>query len=158
MQDRPVTKAERTRRQEASDLPKESASLSTEAGTASARRSAAVPRAPAPRGRPARALLLLAGGALVVALLIEWLGWRLVWRLGSPQDLSVEWWIDFTRGVLRNAGTAALVSAAGVLVVGLLPAGRRWLRPRLIPVFAAGMGIFLTLLLGLTLWGSWGVP
>lgn len=155
MQDGHVTNTEHTHQHELSDLPRESAPLIAEARVSPPAQPA--PRASAPRGRPARALLLLAGGSLAVAVLIEWLGWRIVWRLGSPQGLGVEWWIDFTRGVLRTAGSAAFVSAAGVLVVGLLPAGRRWLRPRLIPVFAAGMGFFLTLLLGLTLWGSWRV-
>lgn len=155
MQDRPVTNTERTH--QPPDLPNESAQLPAEAASAPTGAATPAPRAPAPRGRPARALLLTAGGAVAASLLIEWIGWRIVWRLGSPQELSAAWWIDFTRGALRNAGSAALVGAAGVLVVGLLPAGRRWLRPRLIPAFAAGMGLFLALLLGLTLWGSWRV-
>ncbi len=109
---------------------------------------------PAPAFRSGRrqaiATILIGIGALLVAGLIEWLGWLVIWRLGTAPRMDAAWWWEFTSGALRTATAAALVAATIVLLLALPSRVRRWLRPRILAVFAWGMGVFLLMILVLT--------
>lgn len=101
------------------------------------------------------AITLMALG--VAAGLLEWAGWRIVWRHGEvPAALDAHWRAAFLAGAARNfAGACSVGTVLAGVTLGLGTA-RAWggaaTRRRAAVAFVMGAAGLLAILTGLTLW------
>lgn len=91
------------------------------------------------------------------AALLEWAGWRILWRHGGgPPVLDATWSAAFLAGVGRTLLGALGAGAALSLLMWALAAAKAWepalARRRVVRAFVGGAASLLAFLGALTLW------